>query len=172
MTTFTNPILPGDRPDPAVIKVGDEYWLTYSSFEAAPGLPLYRSTDLVNWTYETSALPNPVGNTFAVDIAEHDGHFFIYIPFIPTPLTRGVDPNKIYEYFAWGLRVLSAPMGSVDDYPSTWVYRNEDEFVQQLTEALGTPMAKDELQSLADFAAQSTWGHRADTMLEIIRGGH
>lgn len=94
------------------------------------------------------------------------------IPFIPTPLTRGVDPNKIYEYFAWGLRVLSAPMGSVDDYPSTWVYRNEDEFVQQLTEALSTPMAKDELQSLADFAAQSTWGHRADTMLEIIRGGH
>ena len=59
MTTFTNPVLAGDRPDPAVIKVGDEYWLTYSSFEAAPGLPLYRSTDLVNWTYETSALPNP-----------------------------------------------------------------------------------------------------------------
>ncbi|SIT67295.1 family 43 glycosylhydrolase [Microbacterium sp. RU33B] len=85
MTAFTNPILPGDRPDPAVIKVGDEYWLTYSSFEAAPGLPLYRSADLVNWTYETSALPNPVGNTFAVDIAEHDGRFFIYIPFIPTP---------------------------------------------------------------------------------------
>ena len=83
MTTFINPILSGDRPDPAVIKVGDEYWLTYSSFEAAPGLLLYRSTDLVNWTYETAALPNPVGNTFAVDIAEHDGRFFIYIPFIP-----------------------------------------------------------------------------------------
>ena len=58
-TTFVNPVLPGDRPDPAVIKVGDEYWMTYSSFESAPGLPLYRSSDLVNWTYEGSALPEP-----------------------------------------------------------------------------------------------------------------
>ena len=91
--TFTNPILRGDRPDPAVIKVGDEYWMTYSSFEAAPGLLLYRSTDLVNWTYETSALPNPVGNTFAVDIAEHDGRFFIYIPFIPTPWSTLTDAS-------------------------------------------------------------------------------
>jgi xylan 1,4-beta-xylosidase len=93
MTTFTNPILAGDRPDPAVIEVGDEYWLTYSSFEAAPGLPLYRSTDLVNWTYETSALQNPVGSTFAVDIAEHDGRFFIYIPFIPTPWSTLTDAS-------------------------------------------------------------------------------
>ncbi|MGR0219994.1 family 43 glycosylhydrolase [Agromyces sp. ZXT2-6] len=93
MTTFTNPILPGDRPDPAVIKVGDEYWLTYSSFEAAPGLPLFRSTDLVTWTYETSALQNPVGTTFAVDIAEHDGRFFIYIPFIPTPWSTLTDAS-------------------------------------------------------------------------------
>ncbi|WP_314504020.1 family 43 glycosylhydrolase [uncultured Microbacterium sp.] len=93
MTTFVNPVLSGDRPDPAVIKVGDEYWMTYSSFEAAPGLPLYRSTDLVNWTYVTAALPNPVGNTFAVDIAEHDGRFFIYIPFIPTPWSTLTDAS-------------------------------------------------------------------------------
>ena len=82
---FRNPVLAGDRPDPAVLRVGDEYWMTYSSFESAPGLPLYRSTDLVNWTFEGSALAEPLGNTFAVDIAEHDGRFFIYIPFIPTP---------------------------------------------------------------------------------------
>lgn len=93
MRTFTNPILPGDRPDPAIIRVGDEYWMTYSSFESAPGLPLYRSTDLVNWTYETSALPEPVGSTFAVDIAEHDGRFFIYIPFIPTPWSTLTDAS-------------------------------------------------------------------------------
>ncbi|WP_251452581.1 family 43 glycosylhydrolase [Microbacterium sp. Marseille-Q6648] len=91
--TFVNPVLGGDRPDPAIIKVGDEYWMTYSSFEAAPGLPLYRSTDLVNWTYVTSALPNPVGSTFAVDIAEHEGRFFIYIPFIPTPWSTLTDAS-------------------------------------------------------------------------------
>ena len=91
--TFTNPILAGDRPDPALIKVGDDYWMTYSSFEAAPGLLLYRSVDLVNWTYECAALPEPIGSTFAVDIAEHDGHFFIYIPFIPTPWSTLTDAS-------------------------------------------------------------------------------
>ncbi|MGW4931028.1 family 43 glycosylhydrolase [Agromyces sp. NPDC004153] len=91
MTTFTNPVLAGDRPDPAILRVGDEYWMTYSSFESAPGLLLYRSTDLVNWTFETAALPEPLGSTFAVDLAEHDGRFFIYIPFIPTPWSTLTD---------------------------------------------------------------------------------
>ena len=86
-------MLAGDRPDPAIIRVGDEYWMTYSSFESAPGLPLYRSTDLVNWTYEGTALAEPLGNTFAVDIAEHDGRFFIYIPFIPTPWSTLTDAS-------------------------------------------------------------------------------
>ncbi|WP_173921641.1 family 43 glycosylhydrolase [Agromyces sp. Marseille-P2726] len=93
MTTFTNPVLGGDRPDPAIIRVGDEYWMTYSSFESAPGLLLYRSTDLVNWTFESAALPEPLGSTFAVDIAEHDGRFFIYIPFIPTPWSKLTEPS-------------------------------------------------------------------------------
>lgn len=91
--TFVNPILGGDRPDPAILKVGDEYWMTYSSFEAAPGLLLYRSRDLVTWTYECAALPEPLGSTFAVDIAEHDGRFFIYIPFIPTPWSELTEPS-------------------------------------------------------------------------------
>jgi xylan 1,4-beta-xylosidase len=90
---FTNPVLAGDRPDPAIIRVGDEYWMTYSSFESAPGLPLYRSADLVNWTFEGSALPEPLGSTFAVDLAEHDGRFFIYIPFIPTPWSTLTDAS-------------------------------------------------------------------------------
>jgi xylan 1,4-beta-xylosidase len=92
-TTFVNPVLGGDRPDPAVIRIGDEYWMTYSSFESAPGLPLYRSTDLVNWTFEGSALEKPLGSTFAVDIAEVDGHFFIYIPFIPTAWSNLTDAS-------------------------------------------------------------------------------
>lgn len=91
--SFSNPILPGDRPDPSVLKVGDEYWMTYSSFEAAPGLLLYRSADLVHWEFECAALPEPIGSTFAVDIAEHNGHFYIYIPFIPTPWSSLTDAS-------------------------------------------------------------------------------
>jgi len=93
MSTFRNPVLGGDRPDPAVLKVGDEYWMTSSSFESAPGLLLYRSRDLVTWTYAGAALPEPVGVTFAVDIAEVDGRFFIYIPFIPASWSTLTEPS-------------------------------------------------------------------------------
>lgn len=135
MTTFTNPILPGDRPDPAIIRVGDEYWMTYSSFEAAPGLLLYRSRDLVNWTYVTAALPEPLGSTFAVDIAEHDGRFFIYIPFIPTPWSALTEPS-IFVIHAdamegpWsepvdlGIRGAIDPGHVVDDEGRRWLFMN------------------------------------------------
>jgi len=93
MAMFENPVLGGDRPDPAILKVGDEYWMTYSSFEGAPGLLLYRSTDLVNWSYVTAALPNPPAIVFAVDIAEHGGRYFIYIPFIPAPWSSITEPT-------------------------------------------------------------------------------
>ena len=38
--TFLNPVLAGDRPDPSVLKDGDDYYLTLSSFTAYPGLPV------------------------------------------------------------------------------------------------------------------------------------
>ena len=45
-----NPLLPGFNPDPSVVKVGDDYYLATSTFEYLPGIPVYRSTDLVDWT--------------------------------------------------------------------------------------------------------------------------
>lgn len=53
---YTNPILPGFNPDPSIIQDGDDYWLVVSSFEYFPGLPIYHSTDLVNWTLHSHAL--------------------------------------------------------------------------------------------------------------------
>lgn len=48
--TFTNPIITGSSPDPSICKVGDTFYLVNSTFEYFPGLPIYQSTDLVNWT--------------------------------------------------------------------------------------------------------------------------
>ena len=47
--TFLNPVLAGDHPDPSILKDGDDYYLTYSSFDAYPGLVIWHSRDLVNW---------------------------------------------------------------------------------------------------------------------------
>ncbi|HZK28123.1 MAG TPA: glycoside hydrolase family 43 protein [Thermoclostridium sp.] len=44
-----NPILPGFNPDPAIIRVGDDYYIATSSFEWFPGIPIYHSKDLVHW---------------------------------------------------------------------------------------------------------------------------
>src|SRR5262245_59290222 len=55
--TYRNPILHADYSDPDVVRVGDDFYLVASSFNAAPGLPILRSQDLVNWTIIGHALP-------------------------------------------------------------------------------------------------------------------
>ena len=47
---YRNPVLHADYSDPDVIRVGEDYWMTASSFNCTPGLPILHSKDLVNWT--------------------------------------------------------------------------------------------------------------------------
>lgn len=81
------PVVPGFHPDPSICRVGDTYWLVHSSFEYAPGVPLYRSTDLVSWEQvghvlarpsqlDVSAAPGSGGIT-ACTIRHHDGRFWM-----------------------------------------------------------------------------------------------
>ena len=48
--TLRNPVIAGYHPDPSVCRVGDDYYLVNSSFQYFPGVPIYHSRDLVNWT--------------------------------------------------------------------------------------------------------------------------
>jgi xylan 1,4-beta-xylosidase len=98
---FLNPIFAGDHPDPTILKDGDDYYITFSSFDASPGLVIWRSRDLVNWTPVGPALPDPIGTVFAVDLVKHNGRYFIYIPFIPSPWsTRIKDRSGIFVIYA------------------------------------------------------------------------
>ncbi|MCL2016337.1 MAG: glycoside hydrolase family 43 protein [Defluviitaleaceae bacterium] len=47
--TYKNPIIPGFYPDPSICKKDGVYYLVTSSFEFFPGVPIFRSTDLLNW---------------------------------------------------------------------------------------------------------------------------
>ncbi len=87
---YLNPILAGDHPDPSILKDGDDYYLTHSSFDASPGLLIWHSRDLVNWTPLGPALAKPLGTVFAVDLVKHDGRYFIYIPFMAAPWSKGL----------------------------------------------------------------------------------
>lgn len=90
------------------------------------------------------------------------------IPFKDVPLTRSVDPNKIYEYQAWGMRTISAPMGMVDQYPSTWVYRDVDELKRSIEEVLEREYTLEEVESLDHFVCDATWLSRAKTMRDLM----
>jgi xylan 1,4-beta-xylosidase len=56
---YVNPILAGFYPDPSIARVGDDYYLVVSSFAYFPGVPIFRSRDLVHWTQIGSVLDRP-----------------------------------------------------------------------------------------------------------------
>lgn len=76
--TYTNPILGGDYPDPSIVRDGNDYYMTHSSFDYNPGLIVWHSTDLVNWEPISYALQTYLGSVWAPDIAIVDGQFRIY----------------------------------------------------------------------------------------------
>jgi beta-xylosidase len=77
---YLNPIFPGDHPDPSILRDGDDYYMTFSSFDAYPGLVVWRSRDLVNWQPVGPALTRNVGSVWAPDLVEHRGRYYIYFP--------------------------------------------------------------------------------------------
>ncbi len=77
---FLNPVLAGDHPDPSVLRDGADYYLTLSSFDAYPGLPLWHSRDLVNWQPIGHAITTSVGSIWAPDLVHHEGRYYIYFP--------------------------------------------------------------------------------------------
>ncbi len=84
---YRNPIIAGFYPDPSMVKVGADYYLVNSSFSFAPGLPIFHSTDLVNWRPVGHALTRSSQILFsraaisqgiyAPTIRYHDGLFYI-----------------------------------------------------------------------------------------------
>jgi beta-xylosidase len=87
--TYTNPILYADYSDPDVIRVGTDYFMTASSFNAAPGLPILHSKDMVNWTLinyalqeqipvETFNVPQHGNGVWAPSIRYHNNEIYIY----------------------------------------------------------------------------------------------
>ena len=91
------------------------------------------------------------------------------IPFRDSTLSRAVDPNKLYEYLAFGLRTLSSPMGSVSEAPSTWVADTLDGWTEALTEILHQPMEAEELIRVEEYVNETRWSRRGETMLELLR---
>ncbi len=87
--TFTNPVIHADYSDPDVCAVGDDFYMTASSFNCTPGLPILHSKDLVNWQLvghalktlepvEVFNLPQHGKGVWAPSIRHHNDEFYIY----------------------------------------------------------------------------------------------
>ena len=94
--TYNNPVINADYSDPDVCvgPSGEDYYMTASSFQCTPGLPILHSRDLVNWEIVGYALKslyegdckltehyNKVqhGNgVWAPSIRYHQGEYYIY----------------------------------------------------------------------------------------------
>jgi beta-xylosidase len=78
----SNPVIPGDVPDPSVIRAGDGYWATGTSSEWAPHFPLFHSKDLVSWKQAGAVFQSPPAwseaNYWAPELMEDKGQFFIF----------------------------------------------------------------------------------------------
>jgi len=85
---YKNPIIWADYSDPDVIRVGEDFYMTASSFNCVPALPILHSNDLVNWEIVNHAvkrfpdsyfdIPQHGNGVWAPSIRFHDGWFYIY----------------------------------------------------------------------------------------------
>lgn len=85
---FFNPILSGFYPDPSIVRSGDDFYLVHSTFGYFPGVPIFHSTDLINWTQIGNVIDRPDmldyanvnlawNGIYAPTIEYHDGVFHV-----------------------------------------------------------------------------------------------
>ena len=124
--TYQNPVLHADYSDPDVCAAGDDFYMTASSFNCIPGIPILHSNDLVNWSLVNCALPIQEPEEFfdkaqhgkgvwAPAIRFHNGEFYIYWgdPDYGIYMIKAKDPKG-----RWSKPVLvKAGKGMIDPTP-------------------------------------------------------
>ncbi len=95
MRALPNPLISGFNPDPSIVRGPDAYYLVTSTFEYLPGIPVYRSTDLVTWSHignvvtraEQAGVENvPTGGgVWAPTIRHRDGVFYVIVTIAMSP---------------------------------------------------------------------------------------
>jgi len=115
---FYNPILQGCYPDPSIVRKGDDYFMVHSTFAMFPGVPIFHSNDLVNWTqighvldrksqlkvhdtgiaagvYAPSIKYNPNNDTFYMITTQFAGGFGNIVVKTKDPFKGWSDPYKL-----------------------------------------------------------------------------
>lgn len=99
-----NPILKGFKPDPAILRVEDTYYIATSTFEWFPPINIFQSKDLAHWVQIPSPIQDDLVLNFkgidtscgiwAPNLAYHDGTFYLICTVVDTNRRRFKDPRN------------------------------------------------------------------------------
>lgn len=173
--TYRNPIIHADYSDPDACRVGDDYYMTASSFNCIPALQILHSKDLVNWTIVNAAVPyalEPIeavekpehGNrVWAPSIRFHNNEFYIFWgdPDQGVYMTKTKDPRG-----TWSKPVLvKAAKGIIDTTP-LW---DEDGRVYLVHAFAGSRAGLKSVLAVCELNAEA---NQAITESRIVFDGH
>jgi Beta-xylosidase len=173
--TYRNPIIHADYSDPDACRVGDDYYMTASSFNCIPALQILHSKDLVNWTIVNAAVPyalEPIeavekpehGNrVWAPSIRFHNNEFYIFWgdPDQGVFMTKAKDPKG-----TWSKPVLvKAAKGIIDTTP-LW---DEDGKVYLVHAFAGSRAGLKSVLAVCELNAEA---NQAITESRIVFDGH
>jgi len=130
---YTNPMIPGYRPDPSCVPVDGFFYCISSTFNNFPGLPIYASRDLQNWRHVSNVIYSeeqvPEYNRtntmqrgiFAPTLRHHDGVFYVIVTFmmrdgIDEPFHMIFNTTDPLEPESWGMpvRFINKDLGFFD----------------------------------------------------------
>lgn len=109
---YSNPVMPGDFPDPSVIRVGEDYWATATASEWGPIFPILHSRDLVNWELKGHIFNEKPKwsskNYWAPELEYYKGKYYVYY------VGRSISDNRLHVAVA----TAENPLGPWTDHGS------------------------------------------------------
>lgn len=187
--SYTNPILYADYSDPDVIRIDKDYYMTASSFNCSPGLPILYSGDMVHWQIVTHALPHGIPGGTEANTVEHGNQVWapsirqhndtVYIVWgdpdkgiyqVHSRITKNLDPHLLnpahWDFGEWSEPYLLIPGKGLIDATPLWDDKGKTYIVHALA---GSRAELKSVLCIAEVDAQLT---RVKTPSRIVWDGH
>lgn len=136
---YPKAIMPGDYPDPSIMRDGEDYYMTHSPFYYAPGFLIWHSQDLIHWEPACRAMPEYEGSAMAPDLLKYKGKYYIYYPAAGTNWVIWANDIKGPWSKPVDLKVGGIDPGHIaDEQGNRYLYVNEGEVIQLTEDGLAT----------------------------------
>lgn len=136
---FPKAILPGDYPDPSILRDGEDYYMTHSPFYYKPGFLIWHSRDLMNWEPVCRAIPEYEGSAMAPDLIKHNGRYYIYYPAGGTNWVSYADDIRGPWSKPIDLKVSGIDPGHVvDEEGNRYLYVDKGEMIRLTSDGTAT----------------------------------